>query len=49
MTIWYSTAGTDEREGYVVRRLELKCGGRTSEVRHFQFLLWPNYGVPKGT
>ena len=38
------------RDGFTQRELTVEVdGGSPRHLTHFQFELWPNYGVPKGT
>ncbi len=38
-----------EENGFVVRKFLMEKSGEGSKsIRHFQYLMWPNYGVPEG-
>ena len=34
---------------YISRRFSLRRGGKTREVLHFQYVVWPDHGVPQTT
>ncbi|CAI8022529.1 Tyrosine-protein phosphatase non-receptor type 9 [Geodia barretti] len=33
-------------EGYELRTMNISCTGVERNIKHFQFLAWPDYGVP---